>query len=159
MDFGSTITLFDIPFEECLICGIHTQTYEFVACSIEKGYFKLCRSCESRLMNIYRKKCQRCGVIKDIAEFEREYFSHHGCFQNCRDCRGSVKISDRKKCSSCLMFKLYEDFAAKPFNKDGYSYNCRNCVEYGPPEKKRKEPESVTYDTDDEDITFSDLFE
>lgn len=95
-------------------------------------------------MNIYKKKCGHCKIIKTINDFHKNKRQKDGYHFNCKECVSLYKKLRRKKiftldknithkiCSQCSVDKDIENFGKDKTIKTGYTSECKQCRNYDP---------------------------
>lgn len=87
------------------------------------------------------KKCTKCGVEKELAEFTKFKRNKDGLRNRCKQCdkeyrknpeefnkkHAKVIPEGKKWCNRCKEFKNYDQFGYNKNYKDNHSYRCKQC--------------------------------
>jgi hypothetical protein len=166
-----------IGFKRCTKCGEMKGLSEFGKGKDKLGLRHECRACLKRYYQdhkeeekqrceknkernlregviITEKRCSRCGKIKSVDEFNKNYNVKDGtsCWckecekQNRQDCKKEIKerlnkchqayreynlkngiIITEKRCPKCGKIKNVNEFSKSITNKDGVDSQCKDC--------------------------------
>ena len=95
-------------------------------------------------MNVYKKECGHCKIIKSVDDFYKNKSQKDGYHFNCKECvllykkiRSKRKFSPNenithKICSQCKNDKSIENFGKNKSIKTGYTSECKQCRNYNP---------------------------
>jgi len=73
---------------------------------------------------VEKKICSRCGIEKELSEFNKKVSKKDGYNSQCRLCvNQKVVIGDKRKCNTCHKEKDFTDFK----RKKTFSYKCNDC--------------------------------
>jgi len=118
------------------------------------------------------KKCNKCGVLKEVTEFYKRKTSKDGYRNDCKVCANKLEIKrkDKRKekrqsreiitegkkvCRICKLEKNISEFHIKRGTPDGHRSECKECVKNikkkDDPEK-RKEYDKKRYEENREQI-------
>ena len=92
-----------------------------------------------------KKKCSRCGNIKNVNDFHKSKQRKDGLYVHCKECRAKQRnktdkrhfsydkqarlfAQGKKKCPKCSNIKNVDDFHKTKQRKDGLCGHCKECI-------------------------------
>lgn len=102
---------------------------------------------------IKMKTCKKCGIEKELNQFQKHKSTKDGHRNFCRDCRkfnfdySKVDLTQKKKCSKCHETKDIIDFVKNKSSVNGFRNYCKLCanMEKAYLEKNKKEKDPIAY--------------